>query len=82
MHGRHKRCTADIMTSAKALMRGVPVGAFVLNEKAAKLLVAKIMVHHGGNPFERCALAQKVFVDTMRNDKITENMYSSKMTHI
>ena len=52
----------DIMTSAKALGCGVPVGAFVLNEKAAahSLVPGDHGSTYGGNPFA-CAAAAEVF---------------------
>ena len=64
----------DIMTSAKALGCGVPVGAFVLNEKAAKasLEPGDHGTTYGGNPFE-CAAVSKVF-DIYENDKIIEHV--------
>ncbi len=52
----------DIMTCAKALGCGVPVGAFVLNEKAAlaSLVPGDHGTTYGGNPFV-CAAVAKVF---------------------
>lgn len=52
----------DIMTCAKALGSGVPVGAFVLNEKAAasSLEPGDHGTTYGGNPFV-CAAVSKVF---------------------
>ena len=51
----------DIMTTAKALGCGVPVGAFVLNEKTANAtLVPGDHGTYGGNPFA-CAAVTKVF---------------------
>ena len=52
----------DIMTCAKALGNGVPVGAFVLNEKtaAASLKPGDHGTTYGGNPFA-CAAVNKVF---------------------
>ena len=60
----------DIMTSAKALGCGVPVGAFVLNEKAAKasLEPGDHGTTYGGNPFV-CAAVSKVF-DIFEQDNI------------
>ena len=48
----------DIMTTAKALGCGVPVGAFVLNEKTANatLVPGDHGTTYGGNPFA-CAAA-------------------------
>lgn len=52
----------DIMTCAKALGSGVPVGAFVLNDKAARASLAPgdHGTTYGGNPFV-CAAVNKVF---------------------
>ncbi len=52
----------DIMTAAKALGCGVPVGAFVLNEKTAKasLVPGDHGTTYGGNPFA-CAAVAAVF---------------------
>lgn len=52
----------DVMTCAKALGCGVPVGAFVLNEKTAKasLVAGDHGTTYGGNPFA-CAAVDKVF---------------------
>lgn len=51
----------DIMTCAKALGCGVPVGAFVLNEKTAEasLVPGDHGTTYGGNPFA-CAAVAKV----------------------
>ncbi len=52
----------DIMATAKALGCGVPVGAFVLNEKTAKasLVPGDHGTTYGGNPLA-CAAVSKVF---------------------
>lgn len=52
----------NVMTCAKALGCGVPVGAFVLNEKAAgaSLVPGDHGTTYGGNPFA-CAAVSKVF---------------------
>jgi len=52
----------DIMTCAKALGCGVPVGAFLLSEKAAaaSLVPGDHGTTYGGNPFV-CAAVSKVF---------------------
>ncbi|MBQ0000553.1 MAG: aminotransferase class III-fold pyridoxal phosphate-dependent enzyme, partial [Clostridiales bacterium] len=64
----------DIMTCAKALGCGVPVGAFVLNEKAAaeSLKPGDHGTTYGGNPFV-CAAVSKVF-DIYEQDKILEHV--------
>lgn len=52
----------DIMTCAKALGCGIPVGAFVLNEKTAKasLVPGDHGTTYGGNPLA-CRAVSKVF---------------------
>lgn len=64
----------DIMTCAKALGCGVPVGAFVLNEKTAKasLVPGDHGTTYGGNPFA-CAAVSKVF-DLFEELNITEHV--------
>ncbi len=64
----------DIMTSAKALGCGVPVGAFVLNEKTAKnsLEPGDHGTTYGGNPLACCAVS-KVF-DLFEEGKILEHV--------
>ena len=64
----------DVMTCAKALGCGVPVGAFVLGEKAAaaSLVPGDHGTTYGGNPFV-CAAVSKVF-DIYENDKIIEHV--------
>ena len=60
----------DVMTCAKALGCGVPVGAFVLGEKAAaaSLVPGDHGTTYGGNPFV-CAAVSKVF-DIFEQDGI------------
>ncbi len=64
----------DIMTTAKALGCGIPVGAFVLNEKAAakSLEPGDHGTTYGGNPLA-CAAVSKVF-DIFAEDKIVEHV--------
>ncbi|MCI9600896.1 MAG: aspartate aminotransferase family protein [Lachnospiraceae bacterium] len=64
----------DIMTCAKAIGCGVPVGAFVLGEKAAKgsLKPGDHGTTYGGNPFV-CAAVSKVF-DLYEKEHILENV--------
>jgi len=64
----------DIMTVAKALGGGVPVGAFLLNEKVAKasLVAGDHGTTYGGNPFVGAAV-NKVF-DIYETDKILEHV--------
>ena len=64
----------DIMTCAKALGCGVPVGAFVLNEKAAlkTLVPGDHGTTYGGNPFV-CAAVSKV-LDIFDREQIVEHV--------
>lgn len=64
----------DIMTCAKALGCGVPVGAFVLNEKTAEKTLAPgdHGTTYGGNPFV-CAAVSKVF-DLFESEQIVEHV--------
>ena len=64
----------DIMTCAKALGCGVPVGAFVLNEKTAKasLVPGDHGTTYGGNPFA-CAAVAKV-LELYETDHIVEHV--------
>ena len=64
----------DIMTCAKALGCGVPVGAFVLEKKAAaaSLVPGDHGTTYGGNP-SVCAAVSKVF-DIFEKDEILKNV--------
>ncbi|MDD2960115.1 MAG: aspartate aminotransferase family protein [Lachnospiraceae bacterium] len=64
----------DIMTCAKALGCGVPVGAFVLNEKtaASSLVPGDHGTTYGGNPLA-CAAVSKVF-DLFEQEKIIDHV--------
>ena len=64
----------DIMTCAKALGCGIPVGAFVLNEKTAKasLVPGDHGTTYGGNPLA-CAAVSKVF-DLFESMQIVEHV--------
>ena len=64
----------DIMTSAKALGCGVPVGAFVMTERVAQksLVPGDHGTTYGGNPFVGTAVST-VF-EIMERDKITEHV--------
>ncbi|MCM1307496.1 MAG: aspartate aminotransferase family protein [Butyrivibrio sp.] len=65
----------DIVTSAKALGCGVPIGAFAASEKVADVLAAGDHgTTYGGNPLA-CAAASKVF-DIFERNKILENVRS------
>ncbi len=64
----------DIMTIAKALGCGVPVGAFLMTEKvgANSLVAGDHGTTYGGNPFA-CAAINKV-LDLFKQDNIIENV--------
>lgn len=64
----------DVMTCAKALGCGVPVGAFVLGKKAAasSLAAGDHGATYGGNPFV-CAAVSKVF-DLYEKEHIIEHV--------
>ncbi len=64
----------DIMTTAKALGCGVPVGAFVLNEKTAgaTLVPGDHGTTYGGNPLA-CAAVKKV-LDLYEENQIVEHV--------
>lgn len=64
----------NVMTCAKALGCGVPVGAFVLDEKAANasLVPGDHGTTYGGNPFA-CAAVSKVF-DIFEADGIVDHV--------
>ncbi len=62
----------DIMTVAKALGCGVPIGAFVCTEKAASLEPGDHGTTYGGNPMV-CAAASKV-LDIFKEDDILEHV--------
>jgi len=63
----------DILTLAKALGCGLPVGAFVANDKAAKAMVpGDHGTTYGGNPLV-CAAVSKVF-DIFKERNILENV--------
>jgi acetylornithine/N-succinyldiaminopimelate aminotransferase len=64
----------DIMTCAKALGCGVPVGAFVLNEKTAKasLVPGDHGTTYGGNPL--ACRAVTAVLDIFEKDKIAEHV--------
>ena len=64
----------DIMTSAKALGCGVPVGAFMMTERVGQhsLVAGDHGTTYGGNPLA-CAAVEKV-LDLFEEDHIIENV--------
>lgn len=64
----------DIMTTAKALGNGVPVGAFLMNDKVANasLVAGDHGTTYGGNPFA-CAAVDKV-LDIFEERKIVDHV--------
>ena len=62
----------DILLCAKALGCGVPVGAFVCNDKAASMTYGDHGTTYGGNPFV-CAAVSEVF-DIFEEEKIVEHV--------
>ena len=70
----HYGIKPDIMTLAKALGCGIPVGAFVLNEKTAEksLVPGDHGTTYGGNPLA-CTAVSTVF-DLFEQEKIVEHV--------
>lgn len=64
----------DIMTSAKALGCGVPVGAFMMTEKvgSASLVAGDHGTTYGGNPLAGAAISK--VMDIFEEDKIVEHV--------
>ncbi len=62
----------DIVTVAKALGCGVPIGAFLCTEKAASLVPGDHGTTYGGNPLV-CAAASKV-LDIFEQDNIVDHV--------
>lgn len=62
----------DILLCAKALGCGVPVGAFVCNDRAASMTYGDHGTTYGGNPFV-CAAVSEVF-DIFKEEKIVEHV--------
>lgn len=71
---QHYGVKPDIMTSAKALGCGVPIGAFLMTERVAEKSLAPgdHGTTYGGNPFV-CAAADKV-LEMMERDHIPEHV--------
>ena len=62
----------DILLCAKALGCGVPVGAFVCNDKAASMTFGDHGTTYGGNPFV-CTAVSEVF-DIFKDEHIVEHV--------
>ena len=71
---QHYGVKPDIMTSAKALGCGVPVGAFLMTQKVAQnsLTSGDHGTTYGGNPLA-CAAISKV-IDLFEEEKILDNV--------
>lgn len=69
--GQHENVTPDVMTLAKALGNGMPIGACLARGTAAETLVAgKHGSTYGGNPLV-CAVALAV-INTMESEKLDQ----------
>lgn len=68
----HYGVKPDIMTLAKALGCGVPVGAFLTTEKAAALKPGDHGTTYGGNPF--AAAAVNAVLDLFEETNVLENV--------
>lgn len=66
----------DILLTAKALGGGLPIGAFLVNDKVAKnsLTPGDHGTTYGGNPL--CCAAVKASIDLMSKNKLIENVNS------
>jgi len=62
----------DILLCAKALGCGVPVGAFVCNDRAASMTYGDHGTTYGGNPFV-CAAVSEVF-DIFKDEHLVEHV--------
>lgn len=62
----------DVLTTAKALGCGVPVGAFLTTEKAAALVAGDHGSTYGGNPFVTAAVSK--VLDLFEELKLTDNV--------
>lgn len=64
----------DIMTAAKAIGCGIPVGAFLLNKKTAEhsLVPGDHGTTYGGNPLACCAVS--TVLDIFEKEKIVEHV--------
>lgn len=71
---QHYGVRPDIMTSAKALGCGVPVGAFLMTERVAEKSLAPgdHGTTYGGNPFVGCAV--KTVLDLMEQEELMHHV--------
>ncbi|QQK07793.1 aspartate aminotransferase family protein [Miniphocaeibacter halophilus] len=69
----------DIVTTAKAIGNGIPVGAFLLNEKAAKdsLKPGDHGTTYGGNPLAGKAIS--TVIDIFKEDEILKKVKSTSL---
>ncbi len=75
---QHYNVLPDIVTVAKALGCGVPVGAFVAKENVAAAMVpGDHGTTYGGNPFV-CAAVSKVF-DIFEKENVLENVNKTSL---
>lgn len=70
----HYGVKPDVMTLAKALGCGVPVGAFLTTEKAAALKPGDHGTTYGGNPFATAAI--NTVLDLFEETDVLENVNS------
>ena len=68
---QHYDVKPDVLLVAKALGCGVPVGAFVCNDRAAAMTYGDHGTTYGGNPLV-CAAVSEVF-DIFKDEKVVEN---------
>ena len=69
---QHNKILPDVMTLAKALGNGVPIGACLANEKAGEVFqVGNHGSTFGGNPL-MCATASTV-IDTIKSEQLISN---------
>ncbi len=68
----HYGIKPDIVTVAKALGGGVPIGAFLCNKKAETMTIGDHGSTYGGNPLV-CSAASKV-LDIFKEDNILDNV--------
>lgn len=69
---QHFGVKPDVMTLAKALGCGVPVGAFLTNDKAASLKPGDHGTTYGGNPFAAAAI--NAVLDLFEKTEVLKNV--------